>query len=243
MKKQNVIQTYSRRKEQGDKLLQLAGTIDTRAVADRLAAFAEAHRVFVALQRKVEDATQRHLQETNSLSGESDALNVRIDDVAVALIVERRQLQTPFAIYKAPSPSVLKRLPPVKRQRIALNLVAAMRAGITLTPATLAAVTTLEEAALKFANLLGPLTNAEGEVVAARHDRDREGRRWDKALKALRLSAKLAAEDGVGSIYAALFPTAGKSRTGSSEETATPTNPTAASPADTQDTTDTPKAA
>lgn len=249
MKKQNVVQTTSRRQEQGDKLIQLASNIDTHVVSDRLAAFTEVHRSYVALQHKVEEAMHRHLQEINNLSSESNVLNDRIDDVAVALVVERRQLRTPFAAYTPASPSVIKQMPPNKRQRIALNLVAAMRADVTLSSATLAAVTALEEAAIKFANLLGPLTKIEGEVVAARHERDREGRRWDKALKALRISARLAADDGFDTVYATLFATTGKSRPTNTAESGqaatgdTITPAEATTPSDTSDVPATTKAA
>ncbi len=205
MKRRHIAQIGSRRQVLGDALIDRAAAIDTAAVADRLATFTAVHRGFVALQQRVASLQLRTNEGLARADRVAARLDARIDDLAVAMVVERRPLRFPFARYTSETPYSLKQRTRQDKPAVVLGLGATMRADHSLSPKTLAVIDAAEAAARELALVVDSLTRLEGELRAALHDRDQQAAQWDNALAALKISARLAARDGAGAIQATLF--------------------------------------
>lgn len=195
----------SRRQQVGNAVLHAASVVETRAVAKRLAAFTEAHAVYEEAQTAVDAAQAQRRDVRRNMADSSTALEHAIDELAFALVVDRRPRMNPFSAYDVPSPSALKESSLADRLRAAPAVVAAVVADETLSDSSHKAAEALGLQVDALAAATEPLASAEVTLRTARLTRDRVGREWDRALHNLKRDVRIAADEGAEDLYELLF--------------------------------------
>lgn len=190
----------------GTAVLANARAVDTRLIQDRLDRFEQAHRSYVAAQKKV-DLVSVPLTAALKEVGERDAVQSNaVDALALALANEGHPMRTPFEAFDGPTPPALTRLSPAEEAAGIHELVATILRSGRVNEATKAAARAADGAASAVEKALEPIAALETTVRAARHTRDTLGRAWDDALSGLKRSARSAADAGAPELYGRLFP-------------------------------------
>ncbi len=205
MKTRKSIQGHAGRLHTGTVVLSAAKSVDTSCVANRLAAFTEAQAAYAAAQRVVDDIQTRINTELAKLADEDAALEIALDKLVLALLMDRQPRLSPFAAFGAPSPSALMRVAYDEKPKGLRKLIGAIHRDETLSQASHDAATAVEAAVQVLEEALAPILTLQEELVAARSDRDAFGERWDEALASLKRGAQAGVDEGAPGLYAALF--------------------------------------
>ncbi len=192
----------------GTSVLSAAREVDTRLVKDRLQRFEDAHRSYVAAQRKV-DAADAELEAAQArLAKLDDTQDHAVELLARALVNHGQPRGNPFAAFGAPAPGQLARRAFGEEADAVQKLVTAIMRSNGMSKDTIEAAQAADKAARGVKQALAPIAELEGKVRDARRKRDAIGQVWESALAALRRGTKAAADEGAPDLHATLFPSA-----------------------------------
>lgn len=200
------------RLKRGAAVLAAAEAVDTRPVAERVRAFRDAHRAYGEAEGKVDEAEARLAAEKLTLAQIGASHDAAVEALACSLVNEGQPRLNPFAAFGAATPGDIKRLAPEDAAHAVRTLLVGLASRSGLSAATLQAGARLEQATRQVEAALPPLKALQDELRAARNISDAVGRRYDKALSALRYAARAAAVSGTPEIHATLFPTPARTR-------------------------------
>lgn len=195
----------TRRQSVGNAILEAASVVDTTAVARRLEAFTSAHVAYDAAQNAVVEATERVGAIRAGIAKGADPIDAAVDNLVIALIVDRRPRPNPLSHYGAPRQSAIAHMASVPKARTVLALVAGLEADDTLSAASRKATAAARVAAETVVEAARPLGPAETALRQARLARDGLGRNWDQALVNLKSDARIASNEGHDDLYTLLF--------------------------------------
>ena len=206
------------RLEVGATVLAGARGADTSAVADRLERFEQAHRVYVAAQRKV-DAADEQVRAVQTRVAQLDTVaNEAIEALACALAMNGQPRKTPFDAFGVPGPGRLTHHSPPHKATAVHQLVGGVLRHKGTTDTTKAAAEALEKAATDLEEALAPIVKLQATARDARRTRDAIGQKWESALTTLRRGALATSEE----LYTMLFqPAAKPAKTKAAEEAPT----------------------
>ena len=215
----------------GAAILTNARAINTKPVKGRLDAFAAAHRSYAEAQRKVDEveaalaigqARIAHLD-----ADQDDAVEV----LALCLANAGQPRNNPFGRFGNVGPRRLKALPFADEAKAISALVESLQRSKALSPTTLTAAHSAEQAAQKLEAALPPLETLRNDLKSARSFRDTIAQTWDANLSALRLAARAAAATEVPGLYTALFGRRARSTPKATSAAQAPAQPPPAAPA------------
>ncbi len=205
------IHSSSSRLKLGAAVLAAAEVVDTKLVATRLTAFAEAQLSYFEAERKVDDAETRLEAEKLKVAQLGADHDDALEALARCLVSEGQPRSNPFDAFGTGAPSAIKRMAPAEAAKACRALVASVQRNKELSAPTLEAAGQVEKATEKVEAGLGPVETLREEVRAARRMAEVIARNWHDALSALRRGARAAADEGAPGLYAALFTTGSRS--------------------------------
>jgi hypothetical protein len=190
----------------GASVLAAARALDTRLVKDGLARFQQAHRDYVDAQRKV-DAAQSALDAARArVLGLHADQDDAVETLARRLYVDGYPRKNPFTAFAAPSASTIARMAVADGVEAIGRLVAAVLRRERIGKDTAQAAQSALAAARAVEQAVASVAKLQDSDREARATRDAIGRGWESALRALRLRAHAAADEGAPQLYATLFP-------------------------------------
>lgn len=192
-------------RETGDALLQAASAIDAKPLKARLAAFAAAHRAFVAAHLAVMKAEERHGEAVAVVAERDLDQDDAVDALASALAGDGFRRQNPFAELEAASPSKVKALGYGAEAVVVRKLAARVKSADKASKRSKALAAALDRAGAAVLAALTPVAKLESERALAIARRDPLALAWRTAFSALKRGAKAAEDDGARGLTAALF--------------------------------------
>jgi hypothetical protein len=203
------------RLELGATVLAGARGADTSPVEDRLRRFEQAHRSYVAAQRKVDAAEEQIRAAQSGVAQLSGVANEAIEALACALAMNGQPRKKPFEAFGVAGPGRLIHERPPQKAVTVHQLVAAVLRHKGTNDATKLAVEGLEKAAHELEEALPPVEKLQAAARDARGTRDAIGQKWESALTDLRRGTLAASEE----LYTMLFqPGTKPAKTKSAEE-------------------------
>jgi hypothetical protein len=189
----------------GDRLLEAAKAVDTRAVKERLGRFQRAHQAFRAEQARVEAADDRLRQQQAHVGDADAAQDEAVQTLASALAGDGLPRVNPFKPIGFQAPAVIVKLGYAEEAAVVTRLARAAEKRKGASKATVAAARAAARAAAEVQRTLKdirPLTEARRAAIARR---DASGQEWETAFAALKRGARAAVDDGATGLFAALF--------------------------------------
>ncbi|MEO8604659.1 MAG: hypothetical protein ABI629_18975 [bacterium] len=200
------------RVKQGAAVLAAAEAIGTKPVAEPLRVFRDAYRAYAESEGKVDETAARLATEKLSLRQIGAAHDAAVEALARSLVTDGEPRVNPFGAFGAETPGDIKRMAPAEAAQAVRTLLAGLASHTSLSAATLQAGARVEQATQQVEAALLPFKTRQDQVRAARKMSDAVGRRYDKALSALRYATRAVAVSGAPEIYATLFPTVARIR-------------------------------
>lgn len=174
---------------------------DTTSVKERLRRFEQAHRSYVAAQRKV-DTTEEQIDAAQASVVHADrATDDAIEALACALAMNGQPRKSPFDAFGVTGPGRLTHQAPVQKAEAVHQLVAGVLRHKGTNDVTKVAAEALEKAANDVDKALEPIDKLQATARDARRTRDAIGQKWSSALTDLRRGALAASEE----LYTMLF--------------------------------------
>lgn len=194
------------RLKRGAFVLSAAGVVDTTTVTTSLRRFKQAHRSYAAAHRKV-TAVQSTLRAgyrrvTHLRALRDDA----VESFARALAAEGHSLAKPFRAFGAPTLSQLARLAIPDAAKIIDKMAKAVIRREGGRPQTAKAAQSALDAVRSLQEGLDAVAKIQEDLRMACLNRDAFEGGWDGAIRALRLAAIAAQDDGAPELHPALFP-------------------------------------
>ena len=189
----------------GDRVIQGAKSVETRAFQAKLSRFAKAHAAYSAAQRIVE-AAEAKLVAAEELVGQTDDVQ---DDLvkllAAKMIGDGAPKANPLSLFKLPPPSTLVdvrvEIEVKQTKKLAKQAASWKSAGA----ATKGVAAKLGKAAAAVESALKKVMPVRKLHVAAIAKRDALGVEWVTAFTHLKNAVRVAEDDGTRGVFAALF--------------------------------------
>lgn len=189
----------------GDSVFHAADSVDTKAVAAKLAGFKKAHGAYVTADAGVKKAGEA-LQKQQAKAAEADVVqDEALDDLAVALPADGLPRVNPFKPFGAPSLTALQGLGYAEEARKVLDLEKAVLKHKGVSKGSIAAAKAAGKAALRVQAELDAIPKLELARTAAINRRDALALGWEAAFAGLKRAARVADDDGAMGLYGALF--------------------------------------
>lgn len=192
----------------GASLLAAARAVDTTTVSDRLRRFRDAHRSYVAAQRKVTAAHAALQAGQRRVATLRARRNDAVESLARALVMAGHPIRTPFRAFGAPPPSRIERLATATAAKAITRLVSAVLRRKPDGPAIAAAARAALGAVRALDDGLVAVARLEHALQMKCITRDAVGTTWNAAVRALRSGAIMAQDDGAPHLHPTLFPPA-----------------------------------
>ncbi len=189
----------------GGAILANARVVDAAPVRRRLAAFATAHRNYVAVQTKME-AVEADLRTVGAkVARRGKDVDAAVEAIALALAFDGHPRMKPFAVLGSATPSRVRNAAPGDKPAAVHQLAAAALASRAAGRRTREAARAADQAAGRLEAALTEVEPLEATLAELRRQRETLGQPWDRALGILRRAARAAEDDGAAGLYAALF--------------------------------------
>lgn len=195
----------------GEHVLEAASSLDSnekKAIAVRLTAFSKVHGQYAAAHAAVEKADQAVRAQQAKVAELDVTQDECVDALATDAVADGMPRLAPFKALKFKSPSVIKAMGNVDEAKEALSLAAAVMKRKSKMPASQKAANALAKAAKAVLAAAKPIEGLIKKRKAAMSRRDALEQGWEKALAAMKRTARAAADDGHVGLYSALFESA-----------------------------------
>lgn len=159
-------QASSRRLRIGAAALAAAEVVDTKLVAARVSAFAEAHRGYVDAGRRVDEAKARLDAERLKLAQLGAEHDEAVEKLACCLVNDGQPRSNPFEAFDADSPGNIKRMAPAEAARAVRALLAALARSSQISATTREAAERVEQVTQQVEAALAPVKTLRNEMRA-----------------------------------------------------------------------------
>lgn len=203
-----------RKVETGDKVLCGVDVVDTTPIANRVIAFQKVHLQYTLAESAVRAANRAINEQRERMLEARQRLNRGIEMLAVQLPTEGFDRKQPFRGLGGSSPSVMRKMPPVKAAESVIALEKAVSEHADISAKTKHVADDAGQTARSLLDMLEPLAELEQTRRKAMAKRDAFAASWEKAFSSLKLGARAAEDIGHAGLFAALFdrPAAGKKK-------------------------------
>lgn len=189
----------------GDSVIEAAKSIETKAVAVRLAGFAKAHSSYSVADAGVKK-TSEALQKQQARVAEADVTqDDAVVDLAIALPADGLPRLNPFKPFGAPAPATLQGLGYAEEAKEVLALESAVLKRKNISKGSIDAAKAAGQAALRVQAELKAIPKLEKARTDAMTRRDALAQAWETAFAGLKRAARAAEDDGATGLYGALF--------------------------------------
>jgi hypothetical protein len=216
--------------ETGDAVLAAAKTQDTKPIKAKLAAFAKLHGAFLAAEKKVgraEALLRAQQAKVAEADSEQDAL---IEQLARERVTDGAARAQPFKALGFDAPSAIRGMAVKKEAALVRKLAKKAASAAGASKGTLATAKALDKAGAAVLAHIDPIRALEKAYADALSARNALGQPWATALAMLKRAARVAEDDGVRGLHAALFASSAPVRRARAAKPAPPPAPPAPEP-------------
>jgi len=193
------------RRHVGNAVEASAKVVNHPAIKDKLDGFLGANGQLVAADQRVESVASSLEFQNRAVAVTNDTAAELIERLAGQLGGDGMPRKNPFGPLGLGTPSALKRATGDELVNVTAALANAVVSRAGLSEATVSTAKRLHEVSDALARALKALPALENDHEKAVFERDAVARAWDKKLRALRLAAKSADEEGAGNLHEQLF--------------------------------------